>query len=133
MWAVSDPISQAQAEETLRRSIPDFDLHRAASQIELLSGTEWYLDGQNFDVQRITGGWNEKLKAALAPGPWRHESEQECVLDGNEALEGVLRLRARTRSISRRAEHDRALHLFRYMPPGPSICSMWRVHINAPS
>jgi hypothetical protein len=68
VWAVSDPISQAQAEETLRRSIPSFDRHRAASQIELLSGTEWYLDGQNFDVQRITGGWNEKLKAALAPG-----------------------------------------------------------------
>jgi hypothetical protein len=68
VWAVSDPISQAQAEEALPRSIPDFDRHWAAGQIELLSGTEWYLNGQEFDLQRITGGWNEKLKAALARG-----------------------------------------------------------------
>jgi DNA-binding CsgD family transcriptional regulator len=68
VWVVSDPISQAQAEEALPRSIPDFDRHWAAGQIELLSGTEWYLNGQEFDLQRITGGWNEKLKAALARG-----------------------------------------------------------------
>ena len=34
VWAVSDPLSQAQAEEALRRSIPDFDRHWAADQIE---------------------------------------------------------------------------------------------------
>jgi hypothetical protein len=64
VWAVSDPISQAQAEETPRRSIPDFDQQGR----RVRSNCSQAPNGQNFDVQRITGGWNEKLKAALAPG-----------------------------------------------------------------
>ena len=67
VWAVSDPISQQQAEDALRREIPGFD-RRGAGQIELLAGSEWYLKGDEFDLQRITGGWNERLSAALAIG-----------------------------------------------------------------
>src|SRR5260370_39392713 len=37
-----------------------------AGQIELLAGSEWYLKGDEFDLQRIADGWNEKLSAALA-------------------------------------------------------------------
>src|ERR1700738_4588279 len=68
VWAVSDPISLPQAEEALRREVPDFDRHLAAGQIELLAASEWYLKGGEFDLQRITGGWNDKLSAALARG-----------------------------------------------------------------
>ena len=68
VWAVSDPISLQQAEVALRRAIQDFDHYQAAGQIELLAGTEWYLNGNDFDLQRITGGRNEKLNAALANG-----------------------------------------------------------------
>ena len=68
VWAVSDPISLQQAEEALRRAIPGFDRYLAAGQIELLSGNDWYLEGDEFDLQRITGGWNEKLSAARAGG-----------------------------------------------------------------
>src|SRR5258708_12828155 len=66
VWAVSDAISQQQAEEALRRTIPGFDRYRSAGQIELLAGSEWYLKGDDFDLQRIADGWNEKLSAALA-------------------------------------------------------------------
>jgi len=68
VWAVSDPISLQQAEKALRHAVPGFDRHRAAGQIELIAGSEWYLRGDEFDLQRITGGWNEKLSAALANG-----------------------------------------------------------------
>src|SRR3981081_915702 len=68
VWAVSERISRQQAEEALRRELPGFDRYRAAGQIELLKGSEWYLKGDEFDLQRITGGWNEKLSAALARG-----------------------------------------------------------------
>ena len=68
VWAVSDPVSPQQAEEALRRAVPGFDRYRAAGQIELLAGTEWYLRGDEFDLQRITAGWNGKLSAALARG-----------------------------------------------------------------
>jgi DNA-binding CsgD family transcriptional regulator len=67
VWAVSDPISLQKA-ETLRHAVTGFDHHRAAGQIELIAGTEWYLSGDEFDLQRITGGWHEKLSAALAKG-----------------------------------------------------------------
>jgi hypothetical protein len=68
VWAVSDPISLAQAEQALRRAIPDFERYQQAGQIELLPGSEWYLNGDDFDLQMITGGWNEKRRAAEAKG-----------------------------------------------------------------
>jgi DNA-binding CsgD family transcriptional regulator len=68
VWAVSDPISLQQAEGALRRAILDFDRYQTAGQIELVAGSEWYLDGDDFDLQRITGGWRDKLNAALARG-----------------------------------------------------------------
>jgi DNA-binding CsgD family transcriptional regulator len=68
LWAVSDPVSLQQAEQALRRAIPGFDRYRTAGQFELIAGSEWYLRGDESDLQRITGGWNEKLSAALARG-----------------------------------------------------------------
>jgi DNA-binding CsgD family transcriptional regulator len=68
VWAISDPITEREAMDALARAIPDFDRHRAAGQIELLRGSDWYLKGDEFDLQRITGGWREKLSAALAQG-----------------------------------------------------------------
>jgi DNA-binding CsgD family transcriptional regulator len=68
VWALSDPITERDAEEALRIAVPDFDRHLAAGRIELLQGTEWYLQGNQFDLQKITGGWSEKLRSALASG-----------------------------------------------------------------
>jgi DNA-binding CsgD family transcriptional regulator len=68
VWAISDPITEQEAEDALHRAIPDFDRHLAAGRIELLPGTEWYLKGDQFDLKRITNGWSEKLSAALARG-----------------------------------------------------------------
>jgi DNA-binding CsgD family transcriptional regulator len=68
VWAISDPITQTGARNALRRAVPDFDRHLAAGQIELLQGTEWYLKGDQFDLKRITRGWSEKLRGALAKG-----------------------------------------------------------------
>jgi DNA-binding CsgD family transcriptional regulator len=68
VWAVSDPITEAEAIEALRRAVPHFDRLHAAGRIELVKGTDWYLDGDRFDLHRITGGWDEKLRRALANG-----------------------------------------------------------------
>ena len=69
VWAISDPITETHAKHALRLAIPDFDRHLAAGQIELLQGTEWYLKGDQFDLEETsTGGWNEKLRGALAKG-----------------------------------------------------------------
>jgi DNA-binding CsgD family transcriptional regulator len=68
VWAVTDPITKQEAIDALACAIPDFDRHLAAGQIELLQGSDWYLEGGEFDLQRITGGWYEKLNTALAQG-----------------------------------------------------------------
>jgi DNA-binding CsgD family transcriptional regulator len=68
LWAIADPITARDATEALRRAIPHFDRHQAAGQIELIKGTEWYLEGDRFDLKRVIGGWHEKLRGALAGG-----------------------------------------------------------------
>jgi hypothetical protein len=68
VWAISDPITEREAMNALARAIPDLDRHLAVGQIELLQGSDWYLKGDEFDLQRITGGWHAKLGTALARG-----------------------------------------------------------------
>ena len=68
VWAISEPIAEADAKAALRGAIPDLEAQLAAGRIEILQGNDWYLRGNQFDLQRITGGWSEKLRAALANG-----------------------------------------------------------------
>jgi DNA-binding CsgD family transcriptional regulator len=68
LWAPSQPLTPDEARMALRRRIPAFDRHLAAGDIEILSGREWYLKGDKFDLKRITSAWEEKLRGALAKG-----------------------------------------------------------------
>lgn len=132
LWAVSDPISLRRAEQALRRAIPGFDRYRAAGQIELLAGTEWYLRGNEFDLQRITAGWNEKLSAALATGHdgvrasgnafWLRTKHWKAFCDHEYKLDGSLAGRKMICSVPIRCRQAEA-----------STCLMWRVRVNAPS
>jgi signal transduction histidine kinase len=68
VWAVSEPVTENDSWEALRRQIPDFDRYAEAGSIDILAGREWYLKGNRFDLQRITCGWAAKLARALAAG-----------------------------------------------------------------
>ena len=68
VWAVSDPVTEADAGDALRLAVPDLDQRIEAGQMEILDGSEWYLKGGQFDLKRITSGWSEKLDDALAKG-----------------------------------------------------------------
>ena len=68
VWAVSEPIDEADATSYLRRVIPDLNSRLTAGQIEIFSAHEWYLKDDQFDLNRIARGWNEKLSSALAKG-----------------------------------------------------------------
>jgi DNA-binding CsgD family transcriptional regulator len=68
MWAISHPITHADARRALRLAVPDIRGRLAKGQIELLPGREWYLEGDRFDLERVTTGWSRKLDAALAKG-----------------------------------------------------------------
>ena len=115
IWAVSDPVDFESAKEALRRSIPDIDGRLKSGQIELISGTDWYLPGGEFNLQRITGGWSEKLRTALAKGfagirvsgnafwietsHWKDFCEYEHELD--QSLEGQKMIALCTYSLSK--------------------------------
>jgi DNA-binding CsgD family transcriptional regulator len=68
VWAVSYPATEENAKAWLRRCVPGLERYLASGQIEILRGPEWYLKGEEFDLQRITGGWRSKLVAALDKG-----------------------------------------------------------------
>jgi hypothetical protein len=68
VWAISEPITEQEARDALANEVPEFERHLAEGRMEFLPGREWYLQGNEFDLQRITGGWHEKLDAALAKG-----------------------------------------------------------------
>jgi DNA-binding CsgD family transcriptional regulator len=68
LWAPSEPVTLEDARIALTRRIPDFDRHLAAGNMEIAPGHEWYLDGDRFDLDRITRAWDEKLRGALARG-----------------------------------------------------------------
>jgi DNA-binding CsgD family transcriptional regulator len=68
IWALSDPINRENAIEALRKAVPDFEKYLRGGQIEFIPGYQWYLRGDEFDPQRITGGWHAKLDEALARG-----------------------------------------------------------------
>jgi len=68
VWAISEPVTDEEARDVLRREIPDFDDRAAGGQLQLLPGYEWYLRGDEFDSKRITSGWDTKLQSALEKG-----------------------------------------------------------------
>jgi DNA-binding CsgD family transcriptional regulator len=68
LWAISEPITEQEARDALAQGIPEFERHLRDERIELIPGREWYLKGGEFDLQRVTGGWHEKLRGALAKG-----------------------------------------------------------------
>ena len=68
IWAVSHPANKQNAEDRLRQTIAGFDRYLLAGQIEIIRGLDWYLKGKEFDLQRITGGWQAKLDYALKQG-----------------------------------------------------------------
>ena len=68
IWAASPPIREGDAKDLLRSRVPHFDACVAAGQIEILQGYACYLNGNEFDPQRILAGWKERLDYASAKG-----------------------------------------------------------------
>jgi PAS domain S-box-containing protein len=68
MWVTSEPLSEEEAKEAMRRAVPNFDGYVERGQIEIVPYTEWYLKGGAFSLQRVLNGWVEKLNQALAKG-----------------------------------------------------------------
>ena len=67
VWAISEPITEEDARNSLREAILDFDRH-LGSKIEILPGNDVYLGEGQFELRKITAGWHEKLREARGKG-----------------------------------------------------------------
>jgi len=68
MWVTSKPLNAKEAENKIRKSIPNFDEYLEKGQIEILPYNKWYLVEDKFDWQRVKQGWIDKLSRALTMG-----------------------------------------------------------------
>jgi len=68
MWVTSEPLSREDAENAMRKAVPDFDKFLKRGQMEIVPHGEWYLKDGVFDLQRVLDGWIGKLDEALAKG-----------------------------------------------------------------
>ena len=90
VWVVADPLTEADARRALGHTVT------SSGGIEILPAREWYLTDTIFDPKRVTGGWNDKLVAALGRGyeglrgaaqiPWLPASEWKAFCDCEKAL-----------------------------------------------
>jgi C4-dicarboxylate-specific signal transduction histidine kinase len=68
LWVVAQPLTMADATHALKQAVPDFDQYLADQSIEIVTARDWYLHDGTFDLNRVIGGWNEKLARASAKG-----------------------------------------------------------------
>jgi PAS domain S-box-containing protein len=68
MWVTSEPLSREEAENAMRKAVPDFDKFLKRGQMEIVPYGEWYLKDGAFDLQRVLDAWIIKLNEALAKG-----------------------------------------------------------------
>jgi PAS domain S-box-containing protein len=68
LWVVAEPLAAEDARRALERSVPDLDRYLADHSIEIVAARDWYLQDGTFDLNRVIGGWNEKLARASDRG-----------------------------------------------------------------
>ena len=68
LCVTSEPLIAEEAEQAMRRAIPDFERYVAEGQLEITPDTDWYLKDGYFDEQRMLQRWIDKLDRALARG-----------------------------------------------------------------
>ncbi len=68
MWAIGDPLTEEEVRYCLRDAIPHFDDYFESRSIEIVRGREWYMTGDDLDLEKVTKGWKQKIERALNGG-----------------------------------------------------------------
>jgi DNA-binding CsgD family transcriptional regulator len=68
LWVCSGPLTLEEAHAALRLRLRKFDQHLAAGNIEIISGVEWYLEEDQFNLTKIMRSLDARLCNALAKG-----------------------------------------------------------------
>jgi C4-dicarboxylate-specific signal transduction histidine kinase len=68
MWVIADPLTEEEVRYCLKHTIPGFDDYFESRSIEIVRGREWYMTGDELDLERVTKGWKQKTDRALNGG-----------------------------------------------------------------
>jgi PAS domain S-box-containing protein len=68
LWVVAEPVSVEEATRALKKAVPDLDQYLSDHSMEIVAARDWYFPDGVFDLNRVIGGWNEKLARASARG-----------------------------------------------------------------
>ena len=68
IWAIGDPLTEEEVRYCLRDAIPRFDDYFESRSIEIVRGREWYMSGNDLDLEKVTRGWKQKIERALNGG-----------------------------------------------------------------
>jgi PAS domain S-box-containing protein len=100
MWITAPPLVEKEAEDALRKALPDLDRYLEKGQIEILPYDGWYLKGGTFESQRVLDGWVEKERQAREHGFdglrlsgntfWLEKSDWDDFAQYEEAVNNVI-------------------------------------------
>jgi hypothetical protein len=68
LWVVSDPLTEEEARNALRVAVPEFERYLADRSIEIARDRQFYLPGNDPDLERLIRTWAAKTDSALARG-----------------------------------------------------------------
>jgi signal transduction histidine kinase/PAS domain-containing protein len=68
LWVIAEPLAVEEAARALKRAVPDLERHLLDNSIEIVAARDWYFPDGQFDLNRVIGGWNQKLALASARG-----------------------------------------------------------------
>ena len=68
LWITADPIDVNIATLALQKAVPEFNNYNLQHKIEILPYTEWYLEGDNFNLEVIIKRFYEKVAESLGNG-----------------------------------------------------------------
>ena len=68
LWAVSEPLTEEEARNALRKAVPEFEHYLADGSIEIMGGRRFYFSGNDPDLQRVIRTWAAKTDYAVTRG-----------------------------------------------------------------
>jgi C4-dicarboxylate-specific signal transduction histidine kinase len=68
IWVIAEPLTEQDVREALRQAVPDLERHLREDSMQIVQGREWYLTGDDLDLEKVTRGWKNKMETALARG-----------------------------------------------------------------
>jgi C4-dicarboxylate-specific signal transduction histidine kinase len=68
LWLVSEPLTEEEARNAMRKAVPEFERYVADRSIEILGGRRFYFSGSDLDLKRAVRSWAQKTDTALTRG-----------------------------------------------------------------